>query len=183
METLRIVTVGIWLAAEVVMQVRRWRWGGAIRSSEWASLVVILVAVAVADLAAVPIASALGTVHGPVVAVAGLIVAWAGIGLRLWAIHRLGRFFRGVVTVHAEHEVVDSGPYRYLRHPSYTGVLLGVLGLAGSADLTVGLVVTLGLAAGLVYRIRVEERTLGDALGEPYRVYAASTWRLVPLVW
>lgn len=182
-DVLRIVTVVVWLGTELVLQVRGWRRGGPTRSREWTSLVVILVAVAAASVLASLVVPLVGEVRGPVLAGVGLVVAWVGIGLRLWAIHTLGRFFRPVVTVSADHAVVRAGPYRWLRHPAYTGVLVGVLGLACSAGLLGGLFVTLGVTVGTIYRIRVEERMLIDALGEDYRSYAATTWRLIPGVW
>jgi protein-S-isoprenylcysteine O-methyltransferase Ste14 len=83
-----------------------------------------------------------------------------------------------------EQTVVDRGPYRWVRHPSYTGLLLTLvgLGLALGNWLSVLTLVVLPVA-GLVVRIRVEERALLGALGEPYREYAGRHRRLVPGIW
>jgi protein-S-isoprenylcysteine O-methyltransferase Ste14 len=114
----------------------------------------------------------------------GLVVGWAGIALALWAVRTLGRFYRPVVTIHADHEVVTTGPYRYVRHPIYAGAMLVMcgVGLALGNWLSLALCVVLPLAA-YVARIRVEEAALEDALGDAYRRYEQGKARLVPGVW
>ena len=115
---------------------------------------------------------------------AGLLVEWAGICLTWWALRTLGRFYRPVVTIHEDHQVVTSGPYRYVRHPIYAGamvVMVGV-GLALGNWLSLVLCVVLPLAAYVV-RIRVEEGALEEALGDSYREYEQGKARLVPWVW
>lgn len=114
----------------------------------------------------------------------GLAVFAAGLALRAWAVRELGRFFRFTVVVQADHQVVDSGPYRLIRHPSYTGLLMAALGLGIS--LGTWLSIPLCLAPPLVgfsIRLAHEERVLANELGEPYRAYMRRTWRLVPGVW
>jgi protein-S-isoprenylcysteine O-methyltransferase len=116
--------------------------------------------------------------------VAGIIVFAFGLGFRAYAIWRLGRFFTVNVTIAADHQLVDSGPYRLIRHPSYTGALLAFFGIA----LTLGnwlslLVVMLPVFAVFVYRMNVEERALTAGLGDNYRAYIARTKRLVPFVY
>ena len=114
----------------------------------------------------------------------GLAVAWAGIALRVWAVRTLGNSFQRVVTVERDQVVVTAGPYRYVRHPSYTGVLLTFAGLgiaqANLASIVVAVVLPL---VGYLRRIRVEERALVDGLGARYESYAAGRARLVPHVW
>jgi protein-S-isoprenylcysteine O-methyltransferase Ste14 len=109
---------------------------------------------------------------------------WLGVGLRQWAVWTLGRFFTVEVRVAPDQTVVDDGPYRWVRHPSYTGLLLSLvgLGLALGNWLSV-LALAIVPSVGLVIRIRVEERELLVALGDPYREYAARHRRLVPGVW
>jgi protein-S-isoprenylcysteine O-methyltransferase Ste14 len=116
--------------------------------------------------------------------VGGLVVGWAGIALALWATRTLGRFYRPVVTITADHEVISTGPYRYVRHPIYAGAMLVMLGvgLALGNWLSLALCVLLPLAA-YVARIRVEEAALVDALGDDYRQYEEGKPRLVPGVW
>ncbi|QNE21478.1 isoprenylcysteine carboxylmethyltransferase family protein [Kribbella qitaiheensis] len=107
-----------------------------------------------------------------------------GAALRLWAIVTLGRWFTYDVRVTAGQPVVQSGPYRWIRHPSYTGIVLLLLGVG----LTLGNWLSLLLIAslptiGLVVRIRVEEAALLARLGAPYERYAATRRRLVPGIW
>jgi protein-S-isoprenylcysteine O-methyltransferase Ste14 len=114
----------------------------------------------------------------------GLVVVWAGIGLRGWAIVTLGRFFRRDVQVAADQVVVRSGPYAAIRHPAYTGNLLIYAGagllLANWASLAALVVIPL---LGLTPRIAVEESLLQARLGGPYRQYAGETSRLIPHLW
>ncbi len=116
--------------------------------------------------------------------VLGVVVIWAGLGLRLSAIVALGRFFRRDVIVEAGQTVVRRGPYRFVRHPAYTGNLLAALGLglALANWLSIAAFVVLPVL-GHLPRIRVEEAALESALGEPYRDYEAETARLVPGIW
>jgi len=116
--------------------------------------------------------------------VAGVVLMAAGIGLRAWSIATLGRFFQYWIKVQPGHRVVTGGPYRYVRHPSYTGLALVLAGLAlASGDVwSLAAVAVLG-GAGLAARIRVEERQLTQALGAEYEQFAAGRKRLVPGLW
>jgi len=113
----------------------------------------------------------------------GMALIWAGMALRLWAIIVLGRFFRTTVFVQDEHRLIDSGPYRVLRHPAYTGTLLTLLGFGlgfgnwiSLALLTVGPLIAYG------YRIAVEEQALRLRFGPQYDDYARGRRRLVPFL-
>jgi protein-S-isoprenylcysteine O-methyltransferase Ste14 len=113
-----------------------------------------------------------------------LIFLWSGIALRLWSFRTLGRYFTFTVQTSSDQPVITKGPYRFVRHPGYAGLLLAVIGLSflfGNWVSAIGM--PLAGAAGLVYRIRVEERALTQALGDTYRDYAAARRRLVPFVW
>ena len=112
---------------------------------------------------------------------AGVPLALGGTAVRLWAVWTLGRYFTPVVQTSAGQPVVQAGPYRWVRHPAYTGSVLAFLG--------VGLVLGWGssvacLAAAMLptyaFRIRVEERALCESLGPAYREYMSRTWRLLP---
>jgi protein-S-isoprenylcysteine O-methyltransferase Ste14 len=116
--------------------------------------------------------------------VLGLVLVATGIGLRAWSIATLGRFFQYRIEVQADHRVVSDGPYRYVRHPSYGGlalVLIGI-GLASGDVLSLAPVAVLG-TAGLAIRIHAEERQLIEALGAQYEHFAAQRKRLVPRIW
>jgi protein-S-isoprenylcysteine O-methyltransferase len=117
-----------------------------------------------------------------VAAVAALFAA--AIGLRWWAIRVLGRFFTVDVTLQKDHAVVTSGPYAYVRHPSYTGALLAFVALGASFGSWWSVpLLLLPIVPAFAYRIFVEEAALTRGLGEPYRRYCERTWRLIPWVW
>ena len=116
--------------------------------------------------------------------VVGLVLILAGIGLRAWSIATLGRFFQYQIRVQSGHHVVTGGPYRYVRHPSYTGIALILIGIALACDDVWSLLAVAVLGGvGLGVRIRAEERQLEQALGTEYGQFAASRKRLVPGVW
>ncbi len=103
--------------------------------------------------------------------------------LSAWARKHLGRFHRDDLTHHPDHELVDTGPYRLVRHPLYTATSCAFLGIG----FCLGTWISIGLAAlpigALIHRIRVEEQLLDRALGSQYQNYAKRTGRLIPRVW
>ncbi|HEY8326292.1 MAG TPA: isoprenylcysteine carboxylmethyltransferase family protein [Ktedonobacterales bacterium] len=113
----------------------------------------------------------------------GIALIYAGIAIRLYAIHTLGAWFTTAVAISPQQAVVDSGPYRLIRHPSYTGILVTFCGFALTCVNWLSLLLILaGALIGLGYRIRVEERTLREQLGAPYQEYMRRTKRLIPYV-
>lgn len=108
----------------------------------------------------------------------------AGVAFRWYAIWTLGRAFRLDVATREDQPLIQTGPYRMLRHPAYSGTLLTLLGmglvLANWGSL---LIILLGGFLGLLYRIRVEEQVLRAAFGQRYIDYRRRTWCLIPLVW
>jgi len=113
----------------------------------------------------------------------GIFIMVLGIVIRQWAIAVLGRFFSRTVAVQERQTVVETGPYRYVRHPSYTGALIFFVGF-GLALLSGGAVLALVpiFAVAYGYRIQVEEKLLIAELGEAYVSYARRTKRLIPFV-
>jgi protein-S-isoprenylcysteine O-methyltransferase Ste14 len=113
-----------------------------------------------------------------------MLLIYAGIALRISAIIVLGAFFTTTVAIAPEQPVIEAGPYRLIRHPSYTGFLITLLGLG--LNLTnnwLSLLVIMGCALlGFSYRIRVEERVLKERLGQRYQEYMRRTKRLIPFV-
>jgi len=113
----------------------------------------------------------------------GILLMYAGIALRISAITVLGAFFTTMVAVAPEQTVIETGPYRFIRHPAYTGLLMILLGLGLSLTNWLSLLVIMGCALiGLSYRIRVEERVLKAKLGQRYQEYMRRTKRLIPFV-
>ena len=111
---------------------------------------------------------------------AGLAVEAAGLFLAIWARRHLGRNWSGEITIKKDHELVRSGPYRWVRHPIYTGLLAmyaGVLLVTGEWLGVAGFVI-----AGLAYwrKTRMEEKNLDTAFGADYTAYRRETWALVP---
>ncbi|MGA8339446.1 MAG: isoprenylcysteine carboxylmethyltransferase family protein, partial [Solirubrobacteraceae bacterium] len=114
----------------------------------------------------------------------GMALFVAGFGMRRWSEMTLGRYFTFTVMTSAEQPVITSGPYRFVRHPGYTGVLLILLGSGLVTGNWIGLAGwTLLVMAPLLYRIHVEENALLSAVGDRYRAYASDHKRLIPLVW
>jgi protein-S-isoprenylcysteine O-methyltransferase Ste14 len=133
-------------------------------------------------LAAVGTGAAIGWLR-PQMTLAGIAVFVLGAALRWWAIFTLGRYFTMEVAVRSTQSVVQSGPYRLVRHPSYTAILIMLLGVGLALANWASLVVLLaGGLIGLGYRVRVEERALVDALGQPYVDYMRHTQRLIPFL-
>jgi protein-S-isoprenylcysteine O-methyltransferase len=119
----------------------------------------------------------------PVVFFLGIALMLAGIAFRWYAMSVLGRFFTFDVAIHAGQTVVEAGPYRYIRHPSYTGALITLVGLGlalGNWAALFAVLLCMGIAYG--YRIAIEEAALLAALGEPYKSYMRRTRRLVPFL-
>jgi protein-S-isoprenylcysteine O-methyltransferase Ste14 len=121
--------------------------------------------------------------HGPFLIAGGVLVI-AGVALRIWSIRTLGRFFTYQVMTTDDQHVVSHGPYRRLRHPSYTALLVSVVGAGVATANPVSLVAAVAIAlVGLMRRISVEEAALARRLGDDYRTFAASRKRLIPWVW
>ena len=114
----------------------------------------------------------------------GLSIMSVGVVLRVWCFYALGHYFTFTVQTSLDQPVIDTGPYRMLRHPSYAALLLIFIGWGFVYDNWGSLVVlTAAVAAGLVVRIRVEERALSKDLGGKYQEFAATRKRLIPFVW
>ena len=114
----------------------------------------------------------------------GAAIALFGMALRAWAVRTLGQYFTYVVKVSTDQAVVDTGPYRLIRHPSYTGGTLMGVGIGLSLRYALGPVILGGaMLASYLIRMAVEEKALADTLGEPYRAYMGRTRRLIPFVW
>ena len=119
--------------------------------------------------------------HPQIFYIIGLILFVLGLIVRWVAIIYLGRFFTVNVAIAEDHQLITTGPYRYVRHPSYTGTFLIFLGY-GLCMLNIFSLaaVFLPVAAAFLWRMHVEEQALREAFGERYLTYAASTARIVP---
>lgn len=111
----------------------------------------------------------------------GLLIMLGGGLLRHQALVSLGIFFSRVVQIKADHRIIKTGPYRWFRHPAYTGmILINVGAVMGLGTWLGALIVLILMLFSTLYRIRVEEILLLETFGNEYRTYMAETWRLFP---
>jgi protein-S-isoprenylcysteine O-methyltransferase Ste14 len=179
-----VASLTFWHFVEVRLGARESSQG---RDSSERSLLVML-AIVLASLLGAILASALhlapiaGESWWPVVA--GLVLIWGGLAFRAWSIYTLGRFFKLTVVIQDDHRVIETGPYRVLRHPSYLGSIIAMTGLGlTEGDWISVAIMLLGTFTAFVIRIRIEERTLLEELGEEYTAYSRRTARLIPGVY
>jgi protein-S-isoprenylcysteine O-methyltransferase Ste14 len=187
------VTGALWLALELTLLVRdRARGTGGTdrdRGTRALNFVLIVIAVVVADALSGGIGKnsplripGAGPDGWPIIT--GLVIIWLGLVIRVWSVVVLGRSFRTTVEVDAAQPVVSRGPYRWVRHPSYTGLLLIAVGFGLALSTWPGLVICLVLpAVAILRRIGVEENELTRVLGDPYHDYRDRTKRLIPGLW
>jgi len=177
-------TFGAWVVGEIWLAGRRRRDG---TTGDRGSRLVVQVALLAGCVLATWSARGLPGAAMPdlrVVVWIGIAVAWCGMLLRWWSVRHLGRLFTVTVVAAADQAVVNTGPYRLLRHPAYSGLLLFLGGLGLMLQNWVALAaLTLLPGLGLAYRIRVEEAAMEQTVGEPYRRFAATRKRLIPYVW
>jgi len=109
---------------------------------------------------------------------------WLGIALRLWAISTLGRFFRMSVVMQTNHQLIQSGPYRVLRHPSYTGALITMAGIGLAIGNWLAMLACVGcMLIAFAARIIVEESALAERFGAEFAEHKRRTWAVVPFIW
>ncbi len=114
----------------------------------------------------------------------GVAIMLAGIVFRQYAISVLGKFFTATVQIQKDHELIKAGPYRYIRHPSYLGILIIAAGLGIALANWISLLLCIVLpVTGIMQRIKVEEKELELHFGKQYQDYRKSTWRVVPYIY
>jgi len=110
----------------------------------------------------------------------GLALAASGVFLACWSRQILGRNWSSVVQLKQDHDLIDSGPYRYIRHPIYTGLLLAFVGTALKVGDWRGLIAVAIVLLSFWRKLRVEERWLTGQFGPAYVAYMQRTKALVP---
>jgi protein-S-isoprenylcysteine O-methyltransferase Ste14 len=123
------------------------------------------------------------TIDGDRVRYLGLILFFAGCILRLAAAFALGRRFSGLVAIQPGHQLKTDGLYRYIRHPSYTGLLITMIGWVLVFRSAIGLLLNIPLFLLLLSRMNDEEKFLETHFGIQYRTYRERTRRLIPFVY
>lgn len=114
----------------------------------------------------------------------GLVLLVAGMALRAWAVRVLARQFTVDVAIRDDHQLIRSGPYATLRHPSYTGALMCFYGAGLALGSWISLVLlTVPVTLAFLHRIRIEEAVLARAFPADYPEYARRTRRLIPFLW
>jgi protein-S-isoprenylcysteine O-methyltransferase Ste14 len=115
------------------------------------------------------------------VAIAGAVMMLGGLTFRVWSIRTLASAFSATVQIKEGQQLITRGPYRWLRHPSYTGAWVLMMGVAFLVHSWAGLLI-MGPGMLWVYSLRIatEERTLESAFGVHYRELRKKTWRMVP---
>lgn len=185
---LGIALAGVWLAAEAIGRVSTWHRGAprhpghALDRGTYPYIATaLIVSLTVTVLA---FFFGLGGYLPPWTSYLGFGVAGLGVAVRLWAMRTLGRFFTMPITTSDDHELVREGPYRWLRHPAYTGNFLVAIGVPLVLGSPVGLAVTLVCClAAYIHRIRIEEAVLVDRFGTAYQQYSRNRARLIPPIY
>lgn len=114
--------------------------------------------------------------------VAGTVITVLGLAFAVWARVHIGRNWSGMVTVKADHELVRSGPYRWVRHPIYTGILLGFVGSALARAQWSGVAAVVIVFAAFWRKLKLEEHFMTETFGDRYREYREQVSALIPLL-
>lgn len=110
----------------------------------------------------------------------GLLMVVVGLGFAIWARFTIGRNWSGTVTVKENHVLITRGPYAWVRHPIYTGVLLALLGTAFVGGTIASLLAVAFATVALWWKLRIEERFMADTFGEQYTAYRLRVKALIP---
>jgi protein-S-isoprenylcysteine O-methyltransferase Ste14 len=110
----------------------------------------------------------------------GAVVTIGGLLFAVWAREHLGRNWSRSVTIKQDHELITTGPYAVVRHPIYTGVLTGFLGMAIAISQVRGFIVLVLICIAFWIKLRMEEQWMRSQFGEAYATYARQTAALVP---
>jgi len=112
----------------------------------------------------------------------GAGVACAGLAFAIWARHTIGRNWSAIVTLKQDHELVTRGPYAFVRHPIYTGLLFGLLGSALALGQWRGLLAVAIFVLAVLRKMRLEERWMRERFGVAYDAYRARVRALIPFL-
>ena len=179
--------IAVWVGSEIWLSLRRRAVAGTQRQDQgslaylwWTINISIFAGIFVSHLHLLPLPASIL----PAVFMAGMALIVAGLLFRWWSIHVLGRFFTVDVATGQDQHIVRSGPYRWLRHPSYTGALTSFVGMAlCQGDVAAMAILFIPVLIAFLHRIRIEERVLAQAFPDSYPAYASQTSRLLPGIW
>ncbi len=156
---------------------------GRLRGGRWLILGIIVGITLAVNLPA--LAPAFDIRRGfTVLYILGIVLIWAGLAFRFWAIQTLGNFFSTRLVVQDKHELITRGPYQRLRNPSYTGALATFVGMGLAIGNWLSFAVLLLMALIMyVWRITLEEKMLAQAFGQAFQEYKKKSWAFIPYVW
>lgn len=175
----------LWVGSELFLGWKTRLTTGSVASdagSRWFLISSVWLGVAVGFSLAFAVPAAAFMSGRPQLLYLGIALMLAGLAFRWYSIRVLGKSFTYVVATRPDQQVVETGPYRLIRHPSYTGALLTILGVLVALTNPLSFLGLLLPLAGYTYRIRVEEGALVRNLGEPYQSYMRRTKRLIPFL-
>ncbi len=113
----------------------------------------------------------------------GVVITIAGIAFAMWARIYLGGNWSSAVTVKVGHQLVRSGPYRFVRHPIYTGLISSLVGTAIVRHQARGVIAVVLAYIGFKIKSKIEERTMTATFGAQYDEYSRTTGAIVPRLW
>jgi protein-S-isoprenylcysteine O-methyltransferase Ste14 len=167
-----------WFAASANVKRTRWRESAATRLRHGLPLVLAALLLAFPRWLPPELTSRFAPL-GFSLPLAGTLLVAAGLGFALWARWHLGGNWSGWVTLKEDHALVRSGPYRFVRHPIYSGLLLAFLGSALAVGEWRGLVAVALALLGFVLKLRIEETRMRETFSD-YDAYSRRTARLIP---
>jgi len=153
------------------------------RDNRWVLLVFSLIGLLMAFVPALTDRKEFWVIDGDSVRWIGVVLFSIGGAVRIWPVFVLGDRFSGLVAIQKGHSLVTTGIYRYIRNPSYLGLLINSVGWSLSFRSSAGLILTALLIPPLVARMRSEETLLHSHFGAEYAAYYARAWRLIPGVY
>jgi protein-S-isoprenylcysteine O-methyltransferase Ste14 len=153
------------------------------RTRSYNILAVTLSPLVAAVMTSIPWVNGLGVRSGWVFWT-GIGVMALGMGLRMWSVAVLGKYFRTTIELEDDQQVIRTGPYRLIRHPSYAGLILTCIGYGAALQNAVSFAIAAAFPAiALIHRIKMEETALASGMGAAYAAYQAGTKKLIPGVW
>jgi len=188
-ETYRAIfyaAIVIWSVPELIGAIAQ-NWGvvraGLDRGSVFVMLTAMFISIVMSIMLSFRHLSPLLTSYQAIGFWLGILLMLSGVAFRWYAIRYLGHAFSLVVTVQLDQQVVTTGPYRLIRHPAYTGILIVLLGYALVLNDWASLLVLFAInLAAIWYRVRVEEHALVETLGQTYLAYMRRTRRFIPFL-
>ncbi len=156
-----------------------------VRTGDWARSAGIRILLVVVIIVLLQFSSAwnfLGYQFSYVVQIVGVVLCAAGLAFAIWARVHLGRNWSGMPSMKEDHELITSGPYRFVRHPIYTGILLALVSSA-LVSTAIWLLVAVIFFINFLYRIPVEEKYMMQLFPDQYPGYKKRTKALIPFVW